>query len=45
MTDKGFGYLDEVGGFFLIEELDIVECDEEDCECKCPHCALNKKED
>lgn len=46
MTEKGFGYLNEFG-FFLLEELEIKEGDEEgdDCECNCPFCRCFMEED
>jgi hypothetical protein len=53
MAEKGFGYLEHLGGFFLLDELCIEECDEEEdeineeCE-KCPRlgkCCCTKKEE
>jgi|GEM_PF-3865891 len=53
MEEKGFGYLELLGGFFLLDELGIEECDDEkdefDEECqKCPHlgkCCCTKEEE
>lgn len=53
MAKKGFTYLEHLGGFFLLDELCIEECDEEeeenDEECqKCPRlgkCCCTKEEE
>lgn len=53
MAEKGFGYLELLGGFFLLDELCIEECDDEeyeiDEECeKCEHfgkCCCTKDEE
>ena len=51
MAEKGFTYLEHLGGFFLLDELCIEECDEdeidEECE-KCEHfgkCCCTKEEE
>ena len=53
MAEKGFTYLEHLGGFFLLDELCIEECDDEeeelDEECqKCPRlgkCCCTKEEE
>jgi hypothetical protein len=53
MAEKGFGYLELLGGFFLLDELCVDKCDEEedeiDEECeKCPRfgkCCCTKDEE
>jgi hypothetical protein len=46
MAEKGFTYLEHLGGFLLLDELCIEECDDEECE-KCEHfgkCCCTKEE-
>lgn len=53
MAEKGFTYLEHLGGFFLLDELCVEECDDEeeelDEECeKCPRlgkCCCTKEEE